>query len=80
MQAIKFLRPTDVAKAFGYSRSQYYLQRADGLLPSPIPLGRRAQVHPEPEIAQVQAAIVRGADDAQLRVLCRELEAARAAA
>lgn len=77
---IRFLRPNDVAAHLGISRSGYYTRLADGTLPPSISLGKRATGHPEPEIAQVQAAIVRGADDAQLRALCRELVAARAAA
>lgn len=76
----RFMRPLDVAKAFGISKSQYYLQRADGLLPSPIAVGKRAQAHPEREIAAVQAAVVRGVADDDRRALVRELEAARAAA
>ena len=76
----RFLRPSDVATHLGISRSSYYSRLAEGTLPPSVALGKRAAGHPEPEIAQVQAAIVRGADDTQLRALCRELVAARATA
>jgi predicted DNA-binding transcriptional regulator AlpA len=80
MDAIIFLRPREVADRLGVSRSCYYAFRADGLLPPPIAVGKRTQAHPEGEISAVQRALVRGADDTQLRALCRELVAARAAA
>ena len=74
---LQFLRPRDVWGTLRISRSQYYAQRADDLLPEPVLAGKRIAVHPADEIAQVQLARVRGASDAEVRVLVRQIESAR---
>jgi prophage regulatory protein len=62
------------------SQSAHYQDIKDGLFPRPVQIGARAVGHPANEVAAVTAARIAGKNDAEIRELVRQLEAARKAA
>jgi prophage regulatory protein len=60
------------------SKAGIYNNIKDGLLPHPVKLGR-SSAWPESEIEAINAAIIAGKSDDEIRQLVRELEAARMA-
>lgn len=76
----RMLRVPHVSAKTGVSRSTHYSRIADGLMTQPVALGPRARGWPEDEIDALNSARVAGKSDEEIRVLVRELEAARKAA
>ena len=61
------------------ARATTYLRIQQGLLTKPVKLGR-SSAWPEYEIEAINAAIIKGASDDEIRALVKELHAARASA
>ena len=61
------------------AKSTTYLRIKQGLLTPPVKLGR-SSAWPEAEIEAINAAIIKGACDEEIRALVKELLAARTAA
>lgn len=61
----------------GTKKSTFYAQLADGLWPKPVSTGKRTVAWILHETNAVIAARVRGLSEAEIRLLVRELEAAR---
>ncbi|SET70045.1 transcriptional regulator, AlpA family [Nitrosomonas marina] len=74
---LKFLRCSDVEERTGYSRSTIYNRIAEGLLPEPVKIGIRASAWPDFEINAINAALVAGKSDEEIRALVARLVAAR---
>ena len=75
--AERILRLPDVKRLSGLSRSTIYARVAQGLFPKPILLGPRMIGWREIEIAAVNAARIRGANNEEILSLVTKLEAAR---
>jgi prophage regulatory protein len=73
----RILRLPAVQLARGESRSTIYNRLRDRLMPRPIRLGPRMVGWPESEIAALNAARIRGANDEEIRALVLDLEALR---
>lgn len=74
----KILRLPSVQAETGASRSTVYLRVQQGLFTKPVRLGRRAVGWPASEIAALNAALIAGLSDDEIRQLVRDLETARA--
>ncbi|RJG05845.1 AlpA family phage regulatory protein [Noviherbaspirillum cavernae] len=74
------LRFPGVKAKSGVSRSTHYNQIKDGLMTRPVALGPRARGWPENEIDALNAARIAAKSDDEIRVLVKQLEAARKAA
>lgn len=74
----QLLRRRAVESLTGLRRSAIYQRVADGLLPRPVSVGRRAVAWPANEIESINLARVAGANDAALRALVVKLHADRA--
>ena len=74
----QLLRRPAVESLTGYRRSAIYQRVADGLLPRPVSLGRRAVAWPANEIESINLARVSGADEGAIRALVAKLHADRA--
>ena len=75
-----FFRLPRVCSATGVSRSTTYLRIAQGLFPTPIPLGGgRIVGWPAGEVAAINVARIAGKPDEEVRELVAQLEAARMA-
>jgi len=61
----------------GLSRSTIYLRVLQGLWTKPVSLGARAVGWPSDEVEAINAARIAGNTDDEIRVLVKELEAAR---
>ena len=61
------------------ARSTTYLRIKQGFLTPPVKLGR-SSAWPESEIEAINAAIIKGASDDEIRALVKELQAVRTAA
>ena len=61
----------------GDTRSTFYAKAAQGLMTRPIKIGLRAAAVPASEIAAINTARIRGADDAEIRALVTTLHARR---
>jgi prophage regulatory protein len=73
-----FFRLPRVCSATGVSRSTTYLRIAQGLFPTPIPLGGgRIVGWPAREVAAVNEARIAGWSDAKVRELVTDLIAGR---
>ena len=73
-----YTRMPAVKTAVGMCERSVYQLCANGLLPQPVKLGRRASAWPSHEIEAVTAARAAGADDSAIRDLVKQLHAARA--
>jgi prophage regulatory protein len=76
----RILRFPEVRSLSGLSRSTIYLRISERLFPRPILLGPRMVGWRESEISALNAARIRGSDEAEIRLLVVKLEAARKAA
>lgn len=74
------LRLPNVRAESGLSKTTIYARIADGTFPPPVRLGPRAVAWPAHEIAACNDAVIRGADQAAVRQLVKELVTRRAAA
>jgi prophage regulatory protein len=63
----------------GESRSTNRRRINDGLFTKPVALGPRAKAWPEHEVLEINAALIRGASDDEIRQLVRDLEKQRTA-
>lgn len=72
-----FMKTTPVCAAVGVARPTFYEHMAKGLFPRPIKIAPKLAVWPQAEVAQINAARVRGATDEQIRALVIELTEAR---
>lgn len=73
-----FLRPQEVARIRGRSRSAHYADIKAGLCVKPVKLGPRASGTPGAEIARLNAAVLAGKSESEIKELVRKIEAARA--
>ena len=71
------LRMPSVKSESGLSRSTIYLRVLQGLWTKPVSLGARAVGWPSDEVEAINAARIAGNTDDEIRVLVKELEAAR---
>lgn len=71
------LRLPAVQATSGASRSTIYLRINQGLWPKPVKLGPRSVGWPAEEVAAINAARISGMTDKEIRVLVKQLEAAR---
>jgi prophage regulatory protein len=71
------LRLPAVKSESGLSRSTIYLRISQGLWTKQVSLGARAVGWPSEEIEAINAARIAGNTDDEIRVLVKELEAAR---
>lgn len=74
----QLLRRHAVESLTGLRRSAIYQRIAEGLLPRPVSLGRRAVAWPANEIECINRARVSGASDETIRALVGKLHAERA--
>jgi prophage regulatory protein len=73
------LRLPEVLRLRGRSRSTHYLDISQGVFTRPVPIGARAVGWPEHEVEALNEARIAGMDDADIRTLVANLEAARKA-
>jgi prophage regulatory protein len=73
------LRLPAVKSESGLSRSTIYLRVTQGLWTKPVSLGARAVGWPSDEVEAINAARIAGKTDDEIRVLVKQLEAARKA-
>ncbi len=78
LQTYRFLRGPQVDEVFGCKKSKRYEREANGLIPPRLKQGR-SSAWLEHEVNAVAAAIAAGATEDEIRVLVRELVAARPA-
>ena len=71
------LRLPEVLKRRGKSRSSHYLDIKNGLYVKPVQIGARAVGTPDDEVDALNAAIIAGKTDEEIRDLVVRLEAAR---
>jgi len=76
----RILRRPEVSSATGYARSTLYQRIKQGLFPQPIRLGTHMVGWCQSEVAALNAARIRGAEDEEIRALVQSLEAARKSA
>lgn len=74
---LTFLRLPALLTRRGHGRSTAYRHVEDGLLTPPVRLGPNTAAWPEFEIEAIDRARLAGADDAAIRLLVRDLIAAR---
>ena len=77
MTQFTIVRGPQVESETGLSRSTILRRTHAGLFPRPIALGRRSVGWRAQEVAAINAAVIRGADEDELRQLVRHLEATR---
>ena len=71
------IRLPSVLAEVGLSRSTLYQRISQGLWPKPVNLGGRAVGWPSREIETVNAALIAGQTNSEVRTLVEKLEAAR---
>jgi prophage regulatory protein len=71
------LKTPDTCAATGMKRPTLYEHMAKGLFPRPVKIAAKLAVWPQDEVAQINAARVRGATDDEIRALVIELTEAR---
>lgn len=76
---IEILRTAQALKQTGLTRSSFYRQLSEGLLPPSIKLGARSVGWVASEIAAVNRARVLGKDDDEIKALVTSLVQARSA-
>ena len=80
---MQFLRVRDVAARTARSQSQLYKEVQRGLFPKPMNIGtggRTMSAWQESEIERMMKAIVRGATNAELETVARQIEQDRESA
>jgi Predicted transcriptional regulator len=75
-----FMKTPDTCAATGLKRPTLYEHMAKGLFPRPVKIAAKLAVWPKDEVAQINAARVRGATDDEIRALVIELTEARKSA
>lgn len=80
MITITLLRKPAVLARTGLSHSRLYRRITDGLFPAPVNDGSKCVVWPDNEIAAVNAAVVAGKTDSEIRDLVKMLKEKRASA
>jgi predicted DNA-binding transcriptional regulator AlpA len=73
------LKDVEVGERLGMARSTTWDCVSEGTLPPPVRRGTKWSRWPSGEIDRIEAAIIGGASDDELRALVRELIEARAA-
>jgi prophage regulatory protein len=73
----RFVRRPEVSRLTGMARSTVYVRISQGLFPEPISIGPRMVAWRESEIAAINAAHIRGANDDEIRDLVSQLVAQR---
>ncbi len=73
------LKDTEVAASLGMARSSVWGCAREGTLTAPIRRGPKWSRWPSGEIDRIEAAIIGGASDDELRELVRDLTEARTA-
>jgi len=76
-EALTIIRLKHVKNRIGLSRSTIYLRIQEGTFPRPVSLGSRAVGWPANEVTAINAARIAGNTDDEIRILVKELEAAR---
>ena len=71
------IRRPAVQESCGYERSTLYARIKAGLWTKPIPIGIRSVAWPVHEVEALNAARISGKSDDEIRLLVRDLEAAR---
>ena len=71
------MKTPDVCAATGMKRPTLYEHMAKGTFIRPVKLAPKLAVWPKDEVAQINAARVRGATDDQIRALVIEMTEAR---
>lgn len=74
------LRLSEVSMRLGLKRTAIYDRIAGGTLPEPIKLSPQVAVWPDGEIDACIRALIRGADDAEMKRVVINLEVARKSA
>ena len=74
---IALLRKRAVLDRVGFGHAHLYNEIRDGRFTKPVKLTSRSSAWPSNEVDLIVRAYVRGATDAELKQLVRELEAAR---
>lgn len=78
MKATTLLLPTNqTLEKTGDSRSRLYYRIQIGLFPRPVKDGTKKSLWPESEVELINAAIVAGKTDSEIRELVKLLEAKR---
>jgi prophage regulatory protein len=75
---MRLMRLNEVRSATGLGRTTIYMRIQNGLFPKAVSLGPRLVAWPEHEITALNAAVIRGASEEEIKVLVRRLERARA--
>lgn len=78
MHTTTFIRPAQLAARRSISETTVYRDIARGLLPRPVRISSRAVGFPADEIAALDAALIAGRTDIELRAIVKDLERARA--
>lgn len=73
----RILRGPAVDDKTGSSRSTRYNRISEGLFPQGVRLGPRSVGWPEEEVDALNAALIAGKSDEEIRALVRKLHAAR---
>lgn len=71
------LRLASAKTTFGFSRSTFYLQIAEGLITKPVPIGARAVGWPSNEIEAILNARIAGKPPTEIKALVKQLEKQR---
>jgi prophage regulatory protein len=71
------LRLPAVKSITGVSRSTQYLRISQGLFTKPVSLGLRAVGWPKTEVEAINAALISGKSEEEIKQLVAKLEAAR---
>lgn len=80
MQSPQLLRLASVLERYPKPESSFYEDVRSGLFTKGVPLGPRSVAWPASEVDALIAARVRGATDAEIRQLVRELHQGRSEA
>ena len=80
MPAPHFLRPAQLAARRSISQTTVWRNVNRGILPHPVQISVNAVGFPVAEIDALDAAVIAGKTDDELRALVKDLELARAAA
>jgi len=75
--ALRFLRTPKILEYRDISRATYYNEVEEGLMPNPVKAGGRQAGIFEHELEQIMSAYARGEDKKAIKVLVKEIEAAR---
>lgn len=74
---MQLLRRPAVLSKTGYSKSTHSEKIADGLFTSPVKIGVRSSAWPDYEVDAINAAIIRGESEEQIKKLVAKLVESR---